>query len=32
VGGSQGRRLSIDCDQQTFSVVRIAREQEALAA
>lgn len=32
VGGSQGRRLSIDCDRQTFSVVRIAREQEALAA
>jgi chemotaxis protein CheD len=32
VGGSQGRRMSIDCDQQTFSVVRIAREQEALAA
>jgi chemotaxis protein CheD len=32
VGGSQGRRLSIDCDQQTFSVVRIAREQEAMAA
>lgn len=24
VGGSQGRRLSIDCDRQTFSVVRIA--------
>ena len=32
VGGSQGRRLSIDCDQQTFSVVRIAREQQAVAA
>jgi len=32
VGGSQSRRLSIDCDQQTFSVVRIAREQEAVAA
>ena len=32
VGGSQGRRLSIDCDRQTFSVVRIAREQQAVAA
>ncbi|MEM8513958.1 chemotaxis protein CheD [Massilia sp. MP_M2] len=32
VGGSQGRRLSIDCDQQTFSVVRIAREAQAVAA
>ena len=27
VGGSHGRRLSIDCDRQTFSVVRIVREQ-----
>lgn len=27
VGGSQGRRLSIDCDRQTFSVARVAREQ-----
>lgn len=27
VGGAQGRRLSIDCERQTFSVVRIAREQ-----
>lgn len=32
VGGSQGRRLSIDCDRQTFSVVRIACEQQAVAA
>ena len=32
VGGSQSRRLSIDCDQQTFSVVRIACEQDAVAA
>ena len=31
VGGSQGRRLSIDCDRQTFSVVRIAREQAVAA-
>lgn len=30
VGGSQGRRLSIDCDRQTFSVVRIAREAAVL--
>lgn len=29
VGGSHGRRLSIDCERQTFSVVRIMREQEA---
>jgi len=29
VGGSHGRRLSIDCERQTFSVVRILREQEA---
>ncbi|WP_208278206.1 chemotaxis protein CheD [Massilia oculi] len=27
VGGSQGRRLSIDCDRQTFSVVRIQSAQ-----
>jgi len=34
VGGSQGRRLSIDCDRQTFSVVRIQpaqREQAVMA-
>lgn len=31
VGGSQGRRLSIDCNRQTFSVVRIAREQAVMA-
>ncbi len=31
VGGSQGRRLSIDCDRQTFSVVRIQREQAVTA-
>ena len=30
-GGSQGRRLSIDCDRQTFSVVRIQREQAVAA-
>ena len=29
VGGSHGRRLSIDCERQTFSVVRIVRESEA---
>lgn len=27
VGGSHGRRLSIDCERQTFSVVRIMQEQ-----
>jgi len=34
VGGSQGRRLSIDCDRQTFSVVRIeaARQAQAVMA
>lgn len=32
VGGSHGRRLSIDCERQTFSVVRIMREQEAARA
>ena len=34
VGGSQGRRLSIDCDRQTFSVVRIptAQREQAVAA
>lgn len=31
VGGSQGRRLSIDCDRQTFSVVRIGSAQRAQA-
>lgn len=31
VGGSQGRRLSIDCDRQTFSVVRIQSAQAAQA-
>jgi len=31
VGGSQGRRLSIDCDRQTFSVVRIQPAQRAQA-
>lgn len=30
VGGSQGRRLSIDCDRQTYSVVRIQREAAVL--
>lgn len=28
VGGSHGRRLSIDCERQTFSVVRIVRDQQ----
>ena len=34
VGGSQGRRLSIDCDRQTFSVVRIqsAQREQMVAA
>lgn len=34
VGGSQGRRLSIDCDRQTFSVVRIqsVRREQMVAA
>lgn len=27
VGGAHGRRLSIDCERQTFSVVRIMRDQ-----
>jgi hypothetical protein len=31
VGGSQGWRPSADCDRQPFSVVRIAREQHAVA-
>ena len=29
VGGSHGRRLSIDCDRQTFSVVRIVGDRQA---
>lgn len=31
VGGSQGRRLSIDCDSQTWSVVRVGMGAGALA-
>ncbi|MCD2518444.1 chemotaxis protein CheD [Massilia sp. G4R7] len=31
VGGSRGRRISIDCERQTFEVVRVGEPQEAFA-
>jgi len=31
VGGSRGRRISIDCDRQTFEVVRVGEPQGAFA-